>query len=324
MAVAPAEIRAVALARYRGQQPTYREAGRAVSARIMAAARRTGIQCTASSREKSLASFSKKMIRKQYADPWAEITDKAGVRITAFYAADVDRLRDLVISLYPDPVEVKDFREQLGDNVLGYGGVHVTVSADATSRPASEPLICEVQLRTHAQGVWSEINHHLTYKPDADVPPTVRRDLYRLAALMEVFDAEVERVVKTMEAGPGYITSRLLRLAEEVYFDYASVDYDAALSRDVLQALQPTIPTDLDSYGPHLADWSESHRGKLEDRIGRYGEDPAVPLLSQPEIVILFERLDDNPDAVERHWAEALPPDLLTEVQTIWGVELAG
>jgi hypothetical protein len=54
----------------------------------------------------------------------------------------------------------------------------------------------EIQVRTLAQHIWAEASHKYQYKQEQNIPPTVRRSIYRASALLETIDLEFERILE--------------------------------------------------------------------------------------------------------------------------------
>ena len=52
----------------------------------------------------------------------------------------------------------------------------------------------EIQVRTLNQHAWSNASHKLSYKHDGDLPHELQRKLYRLLALYELADQEIENI----------------------------------------------------------------------------------------------------------------------------------
>lgn len=282
--------------------------------------RRAGVECEVTGRAKDVGSFVTKSFRKAYADPWAQTTDKAGVRITTFYERGVDVALERVLTMFPDAPKVEDKRDELDVRELGYLGVHVTVKAIGLD---DEVLPCEIQIRTAAQSSWAVVSHHLLYKPDLQLPDPVRRALYRLLALVEMFDNEVERAMREFISLPAYASATLQAAAERMYYEFEVDEYDRRLTLTVLDALRPTFDDDeLATYSAQLQEFVEGHRERIADRLSRYRGLTAHPILSQPEALVLFERLEVKPHTLEEVWLAAFPADLLEDVRAVWGYEI--
>ena len=56
-------------------------------------------------------------------------------------------------------------------------------------------LWAEIQVRTIFQHSWATISHELDYKTEIDVPKELRRRLFRLSALFELADKELDEII---------------------------------------------------------------------------------------------------------------------------------
>jgi ppGpp synthetase/RelA/SpoT-type nucleotidyltranferase len=157
--------------------------------------REEGIYATTESRAKDPGSLENKLHRKQYSS-LKEIPDLAGVRIIVRYLSDVQRTVELLGSEFTIP---ESFPHRYSSpDAFGYVSHHVVVKLSAERRGLREwnrygDLACEVQIRTILQHAWASISHSLDYKSEEEVPTAVRRDLFRVAALLESGDEMFER-----------------------------------------------------------------------------------------------------------------------------------
>lgn len=90
--------------------------------------------------------------------------------------------------------------EHLDVDQFGYTSVHMVVCISKDRSRLSEwqafkDLKAEIQLRTFLQHAWSNISHHFDYKLQEDIPKELRRKLFRLAALVELADEELDNIV---------------------------------------------------------------------------------------------------------------------------------
>ncbi|UTZ42779.1 GTP pyrophosphokinase [Vibrio campbellii] len=150
-----------------------------------------------SARAKPEGSFCEKIYRKEYADPFSEITDFAGARVVYLYSADRSTLESIVEKNF-DVIEKVD--KILGSDVdqFGYGALHYLVKLKTdylkARYPDLENLICEVQVRTILQDAWAVVAHHLSYKQESDIPRHLRRKLNALSGLFETADDQFESI----------------------------------------------------------------------------------------------------------------------------------
>jgi putative GTP pyrophosphokinase len=163
------------------------------------------------SRTKTVDSFAEKVARKggRYADPVAEITDLAALRVIAYFPAYVVRIGELVDAHFA--VDWENSRRQSGETEpdrFGYRSDHyvVRLSAQRLGLPEYrrfDGLRAEIQVRTVMQHAWAAVDHQLRYKNAAQLPPELQRRLSKLSALLEVADeqfAELKREADGLEA----------------------------------------------------------------------------------------------------------------------------
>lgn len=149
------------------------------------------------SRAKTLPSFVEKLSRKHYSNALIDITDLAGVRIVYLYKSDSHAIENTIDENFEIVERVDRSKEQEPDR-FGYAAIHYVVRLGGNSSGARyddlKGLLCEIQVRTVFQDAWAILNHHLSYKQEADVPNDLRREIYGLAALMGTADTTFERV----------------------------------------------------------------------------------------------------------------------------------
>lgn len=181
--------------RYESERPTYEKLADFVQKELKQQLLQDGISCMLEARAKEVESFLRKALLKSYTSPLAQIKDKAGVRIILTYSDDLERVKEVIAqSFLVQHIEDKSIK--LGNNQLGYLGIHyeVSLSKSLNENPQEsfEGKVCEIQLHTHAQNLWAEISHELLYKTSHDVPVEIQRNIYRLLALVELFDREIK------------------------------------------------------------------------------------------------------------------------------------
>ncbi|WP_168221224.1 hypothetical protein [Actinomadura sp. WMMA1423] len=283
-----------------------------------------------SGREKTIASFHTKAIVKQYNDPWAQITDKSGVRAIVERARHVD---DLTCALKDWPgleiLRVEDKRQVMDPEQLSYSGVHLQVAVPA-ELDDEEPIECEIQLRTVTQDAWSVISHRLLYKPPIDLPREHKRRLYRLVALVELFDEEVQRVEDAIPEIPGYEVADLIEAAEKEFIPLAHAASSREFSSYILGSIHQLIPAkDRAVYSQVLGDFVEQNLEKLRAIYRDYGprssmaDAPEYTLFSQAESLIIFQILTKRPHGLFTAWVEGeLPLYLLEPLLILFDVNI--
>lgn len=163
-----------------------------------------------SHRVKSVQSLQDKWVRAsdtdatvfKYADPAAEITDVAGVRVVTYLQHLVPKVEEAITQALS--TDGPEDRAGLNDpSVPGYRGVHYLVSLPATRLALREyaqltGLRAEVQVQTVLQHAWAEIQHDVLYKSGSEVPVDLKRRLVALAGMLELADAEFRAVAQQL------------------------------------------------------------------------------------------------------------------------------
>jgi putative GTP pyrophosphokinase len=148
-------------------------------------------------RTKTEASFCEKIHRKNYKDPFHEITDFSGARIVFLYASDRGKLENIIESEFK-VIEKADKVQGSDVDQFGYGALHYLVKLKSdylkARYPELENLVCEIQVRTILQDAWAVVAHHLSYKQESDIPQHLRRKLNALSGLFETADDQFETI----------------------------------------------------------------------------------------------------------------------------------
>jgi len=309
--------------RYITERPRYIELAGCVSRLLEAETRRRGLTCTVEGRAKEVASLVKKALRKSYVSPWDEIQDKAGVRVVTVYQRTIADVEDIIRELF-EVHEYEDKRLELEPDKLDYLGVHFEVTVPARHLDGDpgglRDLVCEIQLHTRAQNLWATVSHELIYKAAQTPPVEVKRSIYRLMALLELFDEEVARGWEHVMAQPGFQEARIIADLESQFYSLTARSWDPQLSRHVVEILRPLLgSTEVEEYRARLSTFVEHNRSKLEAIFADYQDDDRNPLLSQPESLLVFERLEHDRFQLAELWVEHLPESLLRSLSEIWG-----
>lgn len=310
------------IARFKQARPRFERAVDAVVDVLTEIFAAKSLLTTITARVKEVDSFRTKVATKtDYTDPWRQITDKAGVRVMVYRSSHVDQIHDLIradgrLEIYG----TTDKRGILRPNELGYSGLHLDLYAPAENYD-TEPVAVEVQLRTYAQHAWSEVSHKLLYKPQTDLDPDDRRAIWRLVALVEVFDGEVARVMDSMPALPaaqGAAAGEAAGMTHLLAVQYARFERNTGqtdLTRAVAEVLTHALPnTEQAGYADRLHTWVTVEQAHLRDLFNEYGPRSQMAavsdyvLWSQPESIGVLEALASRPWALRDAWrAQGLP-----------------
>ena len=220
------------------------------------------------SRVKTWSSLEEKLGRKSLdLGSVRDLHDLVGLRIILLFRRDVD----LVCKALGENLRVLeqyDAAERLQENQFGYASTHVILTLpDAWLQvPTFAPLkglVAEVQVRTTAQHAWAAASHVLQYKVEASVPPSVRRSINRVSALLETVDLEFERVLEERQK------------YREIAMDVEAVEpLNVDLLEGILDALLPEENRidneDYDGLLPDLAKFGIENSKQLRELVEKH------------------------------------------------------
>lgn len=135
-----------------------------------------------------------------------DITDITAIRITTYFAEDVDAAAEVVASEFiVDESASIDKRAYDDPDRFGYQSLHYVVTISETRSQLAEwarfdGIRFEIQVRTILQHAWAEIEHDLGYKSPRSIPVHVRRRFSRVAGLLELADSEFSEIRRTLDA----------------------------------------------------------------------------------------------------------------------------
>ncbi len=156
-----------------------------------------------SSRCKSEESYKHKIEKKDSINP-IDIHDLAGIRIIGYVSSDVKKISNIIRENFNiDETHSIDKATTLGIDKVGYKSVHFVARLprkrlDLTEYKQFEDMFFEIQIRTILQHAWAEIEHDKSYKSGI-LPPQIDRNLKLLAGLLEVADAEFDRIALSVD-----------------------------------------------------------------------------------------------------------------------------
>lgn len=177
---------------YEAQRAVYQEFGDAVRSLVAQLCRDEKISTdTITCRIKETASLVQKLQRQDRYSSLEDLTDKVGIRIVTRYLNDVDRVSEILCSEFKLLEDVRHGGESV--EVFGYSSRHLILKISDTRSHLREwrqfaDVVMEIQVRSILQHAWASISHGLDYKSSTDVPKEARRQLFRVAALLETGD----------------------------------------------------------------------------------------------------------------------------------------
>jgi ppGpp synthetase/RelA/SpoT-type nucleotidyltranferase len=126
----------------------------------------------------------------------SDITDIAGIRLTTYFADDVDKIAKIIREEFSiDDGSSVDKRIQSDPDRFGYLSLHYIARLSDSRIELVEyrrfkGIRFEIQIRSILQHAWAEIEHDLGYKSVSGVPAEIRRRFARVSGLLELADSE--------------------------------------------------------------------------------------------------------------------------------------
>lgn len=316
--------------KWKADEPLYKELGLLSSSFIKSTITECEILPEISFRTKELLSIVKKIKKKLREKEYSydHLNDKLGIRIICTFTDEMTLIDDF-LHKYFDIKKVERKREALDFDKLDYISNHYdacikTGVKEFKKSKHLEHLIFEIQVRTLNQHAWSNTAHILSYKQEAEISPTLKRKIYRLLSLYEIADDEFSLVNTELIKNPDNHVYTLLRKLESKTYKYAQVDYDRQSSLFVFRFLLQNLTADqIKQVFIEIDSFIKENEQKIiqifKDNRSRYHE---VPLITQPEIFLLWYCLDKFPFSIEDNWNQEFENFELQQVSTLWGTTI--
>jgi ppGpp synthetase/RelA/SpoT-type nucleotidyltranferase len=183
--------------------------------------------------------------KKDYKDPYQDITDKVGIRFVVMTERQVDSISRIIESCvnwlkYSKDVDYNILRE-VHPEEFDYQSQHYIVKnlneikLDEYTIPQDTP--CEIQIRTLEQHAYAEVSHELFYKKNCAQDGKALRLLARTAAFNEQSDELFGRMYDMIENQDIYYNDFMKILTDRYNFVYNN----DKLNRTIYDDIEPLI-----------------------------------------------------------------------------------
>jgi len=313
---------------YVAERPRYAAVVNEVAETLRAQFRFAGIASPVSGREKDPWSLATKLLTKERAGrPYRslmEIPDLAGVRIVARTLSEFESAKVAIRTLFPTAAE-DDKSASLDPDTFRYRDIHYQVYPEFQSEDLTG-LGCEVQLRTGAENLWSDLSHELFYKTPGPVSPGLLRRFNRLVAIVELFDLEVAGTMNALAADPSSHGREILATLEGHFIAAMPhpVGINRELSLELIESISNVAPlrADLKDLSTRLADFVAANSEKLRNIYTRVIDHPGRnPFFVQPESLLIWFLFENHKHSLIDEWQDHnWDEELLNELGNEWGI----
>lgn len=306
------------------ERPEYVAFADVVSLRLKRILRPGGFWFEVSARAKEVDSLVKKLLKKSN-HSYDSLPDKVGARAIVRFRSDIEPALQLIRKNF---VCQKEDPKDPGLDKVGYQSVHL----DGVSLTDTDPDVVrfphdkfwvELQVRTLAQHLWSEMSHDTIYKNDETVsalPLDLRRRVNLMAGQIEVADREFDRLNGELPAEPNI---QVLKALERHYYRLSSRRPDTELSLQVLNLLLPLYHTTVHDITDKMDQFVSRNSGFLDDFYAQLTDisvEKSSAFFSQPELLMIYERLLNDQTAIRKAWNQVYPEQELERIANRFGL----
>lgn len=240
---------------------------------------------------------------KKYGDPYAEITDKVGMRFVVLLSSHIRLVEQAILENQDwEGSKDRDYEEERRARPLefAYQSLHYVVRAarDITHGGVTVPqgTACELQIRTLLQHAHSELTHDTIYKPKKAASPEIKRTVAKSMALIEAADDFFELVIRDLQSASKPVRDAIDALSR-AYVCHIGIRPEAEKSNAVvLDAFSEQIPADLIAQIASLI----SSKGYISERIKSRFD--THHLFRQPVILFAYLMAVSRPAEVKDIW----------------------
>jgi ppGpp synthetase/RelA/SpoT-type nucleotidyltranferase len=307
--------------RWLEEHDRYQAFGEVIAASMKEGVRALGLWCETSSRAKELPSLIKKLIRKPHYS-YETLPDKVGARCIIRYHGDLVRVVEVAQARFVCS-EIESKADKLGVEKIGYLSIHIDVSlrGDDPLAATYAGMRAELQIRTLAQHLWSEMSHDSVYKNDeafSKQPDSLKRRVNLMAGIIEVADMEFNRLNGELKQRPEVEVYQRL---EAHFYKLTAHSSDPALSLDVISLLLPLYQgASVSAIAERVDAYVAEHEPGLHDIYAEQEEHLTSELIFQPEALMIAEFLAHNePTALRTLWSTKFPDSELEKLALAFG-----
>lgn len=139
-----------------------------------------------------------------YPNPWEDVHDIIGVRITTLHSTEIPHVIDAIDDVFQVVRSIDKTAQTRVSGGFGYGSHHLILRVDKRAERLREyeGQLFEVQIRTVLQHAWAEFEHDIRYKRTTELDPQIDRAFTLTAGLIELADQQFDQIAAIREPSP--------------------------------------------------------------------------------------------------------------------------
>lgn len=296
--------------KWKDEEPLYKEYGKQISNEVENLLKKLAIYGELSYRVKDVGSLIKKLYRKQ--KHYDEIHDKVGARAIVQFRENLHQLDKEICTHYGERIQKREDKTMtLSEYEFGYQSIHYDI------QDSSGKMFCELQIRTVCQHNWSMMSHSLSYKKEKNIPIEIKRQINALSALFEVADTQFQSICNAINMLPESHEISVHSWIETQFFALSSNDYDHEMTNMFINKLSELYTNE--NVLEKLKEFYDANKEKLHQKISCIDSEI---FYSQPEIIIILERLTNKKIFFKSKWQDLYPIELLESIANTWGCSI--
>ncbi len=135
-----------------------------------------------------------------YPDPWEDINDVVGVRVTTYHSTEIPHVITALAEMFEIKRSIDKTEQTRVAGNFGYGSHHLILGVDPRVKhlhDAYQDFSFEVQIRTVLQHAWAEFEHDIRYKRrSGEIDPQIDRAFTLAAGLIELADQQFDLIAQ--------------------------------------------------------------------------------------------------------------------------------
>lgn len=282
-----------------------------------------GIFTRISYRVKDTISLTKKIYKNNMSfEDYTLMSDKAGVRVICRFRDDVSSVNNIIKERYSFLKE-EDKSSLLKLDQQGYKSHHFDIQIKTRKKELDDirHLICEIQVRTFCEDVWAELYHDIGYKGYSELPDEPKRQMFCLGGLLEVADdvfTGINNKIKESEKLNVNVLQRIIEPTGVMFFDEKP---DREFTSMFLEQILPLVHLTPSEFDLKFKAFVQENKDKIMDII-ESSVDRLVPFATQPELILIFMLIEEDPFSLKETWEKIFPLKDLEKIAIWWGMPI--